>query len=468
MRFKVLRGRRAGLLPRAGVVCPASARCAIACCLLLLTVACATRTPPAALPTATKHPEFMFPAVPPSLQRAPGVEFIDRGWRYLQNDDFRDASREFAAALKQNPALYPAQTGEAYVALSRRDYDRAAAAFDAALSAAPAYVPALVGKGQTLLALKRDADALAAFEAALKVDPSLADIQRRVEVLRFRNVQQVIEAARAAASAGRLDDARVAYEHALATSPDSAFLHRELAIVDRRQGNVDAALGHFARAIELDPGDAVSLTETGDLLARRQDFVGAEAAYRKAAALEPSAELTAKLAATAEGAREARLPAPFKEIGKLAQVTRGDLAALIAVRLEPVIASVPERQVVITDTRGHWAASYITQVAGAGVVEAFENHTFQPAALVRRGDLAAAVSRILTIVAGRDPSLRKRLAERPNIADMTAGHLSYAAASAAVASGVMPLDADGRFQVNRVVTGAESLEVVERLRALAR
>ena len=208
----------------------------------------------------------------------------------------------------------------------------------------------------------------------------IAATQRHVEVLRFRNVQQVIEAARAAASAGRLDDARVAYEHALATSPDSAFLHREIGIVDRRQGNVDAALGHFARAIELDPGDTVSLIETGDLLARRQDLVGAEAAYRKAAALEPSAELTAKLAATAEGAREARLPAEFKAIGKLAQVTRGDLAALIAVRLEPILASVPERQVVITDTRGHWAATYITQVARAGVVEAFENHTFQPAA----------------------------------------------------------------------------------------
>ena len=468
MRFKVLRGQFVSRLRGADVVRPASVKCAIACCLLLMTAACATRTPPAALPTATKHPEFMFPAIPASLQRGPGVEFIERGWRYLQNDDFREASREFAAALKQNPGLFPAQTGEAYVALGRRDYDRAAAAFDAALSAAPAYVPALVGKGQTLLAVKRDAEALAAFEAALKADPSLADIQRRVAVLRFRNVQQVIETARAAASAGRLDDARVAYEHALATSPDSAFLHREIGIVDRRQGNVDAALGHFARAIELDPGDTVSLIETGDLLARRQDFVGAEAAYRKAAALEPSAELTAKLAATAEGARDARLPEEFKAIGKLAQVTRGDLAALMAVRLQPIIASVPERQVVITDTRGHWAATYITQVARAGVVEAFENHTFQPATQVRRGDLAAAVSRILTIVEERDPSLRKRLTERPTIADMTAGHLSYAAVSAAVASGVMPLDAERRFQVNRVVTGAEALEVVERLRALVR
>jgi tetratricopeptide (TPR) repeat protein len=462
MRVKV-RGDRAGRPTSAGL-----ARVAIACCLLVTTAACATRPAPAALPTATKHPEFMFPAVPQPLQRGAGVESIERGWRYLQNDDFREASREFAAALKQNPGLYPAQTGEAYVALARRDHDRAAAGFDAALSAAPTYVPALVGKGQTLLALKREADALATFEAALKVDPSLADIQRRVEVLRFRNVQQVIEAARAAASAGRLDDARVAYEHALATSPDSAFLHRELAIVDRRQGNVDSALGHFARAIELDPADAVSLIETGDLLARRQDFAGAEAAYRKAAAVEATAELTAKIAATAEAAREAKLPAPFKAIPTLAQVTRGDLAALIGVRLERVLATVPERQVVITDTRGHWAASYITQVARAGVIEPFENHTFQPGAPVRRGDLAAAVSRTLTILAEKDPSLRKRLTERAKIADMTVAHLSYPAASTAVAAGVMPLDAEGRFQVNRVVTGAEALEVVERLRALVR
>src|SRR5688572_31990556 len=142
-------------------------RAAIVGALLVLAAGCATRTPPASLPTATKHPEFMFPAVPPALQRAPGVQHIEPGWRYLQNDDFRDATREFAAALKQNPALYPAQTGEAYVALARRDHDRAVAAFDVALAAAPGYVPALVGKGQTLLALQRDSDALVAFEAAL-------------------------------------------------------------------------------------------------------------------------------------------------------------------------------------------------------------------------------------------------------------------------------------------------------------
>ena len=435
----------------------------------MMITACAARTATApALPAVLKHPDFMFPVIPQALQRAPGVDRIDPGWRYLQNDDVRNASREFAAALKVNPRLYPAQTGEGYVDLARRDHDRAIAAFDAVLAMAPSYVPALIGRAQTLLAMRRDPEALAAFEAALKVDPALTDVERRIEVLRFRNVQQVIESARAAASAGRLDDARVAYERALTTSPESAFLHRELGIVERRRGDGATALGHFRRALELEPADAVSLVESGDILAERQDFAGADAEYRKAAEIDPGPELTAKIASVAERAREARLPAEFRAIGTSTQVTRGDLAALIAVRLERVLASAPERQVVITDTRGHWAASWITEVARADVIEPFENHTFQPRTAVRRGDLAAAVNRIVMLLASGDSALRNRLAARPTIADMAPGHLSYAAVSTAVASGVMPLLEGDRFQVNRVVTGAEALEVVERLRALAR
>jgi Tfp pilus assembly protein PilF len=443
---------------------------ALAATVLLLAMAagCARRTPPPTLPTAVKHPDFMYPAVPAALQRAPGVEHIEPGWRYLQNDDLRSASREFAAALKRNPNLYPAHAGEGYVAFAGGEHERALAAFDAAIGGAANYVPALVGRGQVYLAMKSDANALTAFEAALAADPSLTDVQRRVEVLRFRGVQQTIEAARTAATAGRLDDARVAYERALTISPDSAFLHRELAAVERRRSAPDLALQHLRRAVELDPADAASLVEIGDLLADRQDFVGAEASYRRAAAREPAAELTAKIAVVAERAREARLPAESRSIPVASQITRGELAALIGVRLERVVAAAPERQVVVTDTRGHWAADWITPVARAGIIEPFENHTFQPRTQVRRGDLAAAVSRVVTLLASGDPALRKRIAARPAIADMTPTHLSYSAAAVAVSSGVMPLLDGGRFQVGRVVTGAEAVEIVERLRAIAR
>jgi tetratricopeptide (TPR) repeat protein len=410
----------------------------------------------------------VYPAVPASLERAPGADRIDLGWRFLQSGDTRNAARDFEAALKINPQLYPARAGEGYVALARGDHDRALAAFDAALRPARDYVPALLGRGQTLLAMKRDVEAIAAFEAALAVDSSLADVRRRVDVLRFRTVEQVIDSARSDASAGRLDRARTAYERAIELSPDSSFLYRELAAVERRQGDSDRAAQHFARAIELDPSDTAALVAMGDLLAERQEYQAADQAYRKAAALDPTPELTAKIGALAERTRESAFPAEFRAIAESTGATRGELAALIGVRLERFIAGAPQQQVVITDTAGHWAGNWIMQVARAGVMDPFENHTFQPGLVVRRGDLATAVRRILTMAAVTNAALRTRLAERPAIADMPPSHLVYPAAAAAVAAGVMPLVDGTRFEVNRPVTGAEAVDVINRLQALLR
>ena len=152
-------------------------------------------------------------------------------------------------------------------------------------------LPALVGSGQTLLAQSRDAEALAAFEAALAVDDSLADVRRRADLLRFRRVQDLIASARVAAAAGRDADARAAYGQAIQASPDSAFLYHELGMLEQQAGMADAALEHLTRAAGLDPSDNLALIQIGELLERRGDFVGAEAAYRKAVALEPSAEI---------------------------------------------------------------------------------------------------------------------------------------------------------------------------------
>ena len=429
---------------------------------------CATRTAVVpVLPASLPYPEFMYPALPASYSNVEAAAQIDRGWRYLQNSDFGNAEREFTTAVQRTPGLYPAQTGAAYVALARGNHEQALRSFDAALSTGPAYVPALVGRGQTLLALKRDADALAAFEAAVAADASLVDVRRRVDVLRFRNLQDVIESARTAAAAGRLAEARGAYERAIQASPDSAFLYRELGLIDRKQGNLDGALDHFRRAVDLDSADAASLVQIGELLEERRDFEGADAAYRRAADIEPSADLAARMAAIGERLRESRLPPEFQLMTEVSEITRGELAALIGVRLEEVIRAAPAREVVMTDAQTHWAASWITQVTRASVMDPYPNHTFQPGERITRGDLAAAVNAVVTLLAVDRPELRTRLANRPQIADMPPAHLSYPAASAAVASGVMPLLDGERFEVGRPVSGAEAADAIARLRVLA-
>jgi tetratricopeptide (TPR) repeat protein len=409
----------------------------------------------------------MYPVVPPALGGPDQSARIDRGWRFLQNDDLAGAEREFAAALKGRPTLYPARAGTGYVALAGDHFEQALEAFDAVLGAAPRYLPAVVGRAQTLLALEQTTAALEAFEAALAIDPSLTEVRRPVDVLRFRGLQDIIEAARGAAAAGRLDEAEAAYERAVAASPDSAFLHRERGVVARRRGNGSSALDHFRRATELDSGDARSLVHIGELLEEQQDFAGAAAAYSRAAAIEPGAELTAKLAAVTERAREAGLPEAFRAIASSAEITRGDLAALVAVRLEAILDEAPVREVVMTDVGGHWAAAWIAQVASADVMEPFANHTFQPESRLTRADLAGAVNRLIALLAVTRPQLRPHLTERPPITDMAPGHLSYPAAAVAVASGVMALVEGDRFDVARPVSGVEAAEVVSRLRALA-
>jgi tetratricopeptide (TPR) repeat protein len=438
----------------------------IAALMLLLTAACASRRVPAT-PVTLAHPDFPYPSVPPAMQSSFAAEHVDLGWNYLQIDDLRGADREFAAALKSSPQMYPAHAGHGLVALARRDFDRAVTAFNTALRASPSYIPALIGRGQALLALRREGEALASFDAALKADPSLTDIRQRAEVLRFRGLQDIIETARAAAKAGRIPEARTAYEQAIAGSPESAFLYRELGVLERRAGNGEQALMRLRRATELDPLDATAFIQLAELLESRQDFAGAEAAYRKALDLDPSPELEAKLATLTKSVREAQLPPEYKAALSADQITRGDLAALIGVRLESIVKAAPTRQVVMTDVRDHWAAMWIARVAEAGIMPPFENHTFQPNAVVRRGDLAVAISRLLTLLSSNDATLRSRLAQRPAIGDMNRRHVQYTAAAAAVASGVMPLLEGDRFLVGRPVSGSEAVETLDRVSALS-
>ena len=178
---------------------------AIAIGLVLAAMAgCATRTAPP-LPAALAYPEFMYPVAPAGTGGREDSAAVDRGWRFLQNNDLRNAGREFAAVSRRAPAFAPAGTGSAYVALADDNFEQALRTFNAVLTATPMYVPALVGRGQALLELKRDDEALKSFEAALAIDASLVDLRQRIDVLRFRGLQTLIASARNAAAAGRLD-----------------------------------------------------------------------------------------------------------------------------------------------------------------------------------------------------------------------------------------------------------------------
>jgi tetratricopeptide (TPR) repeat protein len=441
--------------------------------LVLVTMAltgCAPAMAPPPSSAGPQYPDFVFPTPPSSLVHSDQSARLQQGWRLLQAGDTRRARREFSAALRANDSFYPAEAGLGYASLAEKDYPDAVARFGRVLDSDSRYVPALVGRGGALVGLGRLDEAVLDLQAAVAANPSLTDVRRRLDVVAFRREQQTLQAARTAAGAGRLDEAAAAYQRAISRSPDSPLLYRELAGVERSQGRTDQALDHLRKAISLDPTDTHALVQLGELLEARGDPGGAADAYAKASQIEPGDELTARLAATRAQASDSRLPEQYAAIAESAGITRGDLAALVGVRLGALLDSAPHHVgVVVTDVRGHWAATWILAVVRAGVMEPYPNHAFTPKGAVLRLDLAQVASHVLDLIETRQPKLAEEWrAARQQISDLPPGHLGYPAAALAVGAGVMPLLDGATFKPSRPVTGAEAIDVVTRLQGLSR
>jgi tetratricopeptide (TPR) repeat protein len=438
--------------------------------LLASIAACAPKT--VALPdpgVAPRYPEFIFPAAPAGLGTPAVQDRHQAGWLWLQAGDLKTAERNFEASLQLMPEFYPAEAGLGWVGLARRDLDRAAGHFDRAVVANPRYVPALVGRGEALLALGDRDMALESFEAAVAADADLTSLRGRIEVLRFRGLQEHVAAARKAADAGRWQEARTAYERAIVASPESPFLFRELAVVERRAGNLTAALAHAQKAIDLEPTEPRNLLAAGEIYEAQGELAKAVEAFDAANALEPDPGIERRIDDLQEKLLLAAMPPEFQSIESSPAVSRAQLAALLGVRLDNLLRRAPRRiSAVITDTRGSWASPWILLVARSGVMEVYPNHTFQPGTAVRRSDLAQAASRILSLIAAERPRLAASWrSARRTFPDVSPGHLAYPAASLAVEAGVMrPLD-DGSFQLTRPVSGAEAAAAVRKLEELA-
>lgn len=429
---------------------------------------CAPRTAPPVAPGEPRFTEFVFPKPAPDTDGDLLFQH-ETAWRFLQAGDLKGAERGFALLVKRSPGFYPADAGLGYAALARKDPKAALPHFERALAGNDRYAPALAGQGQTYLALNEHSRALQSFDAAVAADPTLVIVRHNADVVRLQVMQGGVGSARKAAEEGRLADARAAYEQAILASSQSPFLFRELALVELRDGRLPAALAHARKAVELEPADARNHATLGDVLEAQGEYAAAVEALSAAAATEPNDALARRIEALREKGTLAAMPEAYRAIETAPAITRSQLAALIGVQLDEVVKRAPERGgSVVTDVRGNWAAEWILPVTRAGFMDVFPNHTFQPEANVRRGDLAAAVSRMLNVIAAGNPQLAARLRNaRRKFTDVPLGHLSYPAASVAVEGGVMAPLEDGSFQLARPATGVEALTAIQKLQALA-
>ena len=429
-------------------------------------LACAASITPPATPSAPAYADYIFPQPPQKGADQRLAAQHRKAWELLQSGDLKSASSEYSALLQRAPGYVPAEVGLGYVLLAQHKAKDAMARFDHAIRVAPAYAPAYAGRAEAHLAAGQRELALASFESALKIDPTLSDLGRRIEMIKFAQVRGLVAAAKRAGDEGRLEEARRGYAEAIRASPESAVLYRDLGGIETRLNAIGDAVQHLRKSVALDGGDPRAFAALGDALEKQGDLEGAVEAYQRAVTLDGSDATRRTLDRLREPASTARFPAEYRSIPQLPQVTRGDLAALLGVRLQGVLAApgTSGPTVVATDVRDHWASTWIMAVTRSNVMEVYPNHTFQPAEAVRRVDMAQVVARVVAMAA---PGVGKSFM-RPTIPDVPADHLSYPDVAVAVSSGIMGLVDGGMFRPSRALSGAEAVDVVDRLARLAK
>ena len=439
--------------------------------LALGVAACGPKRP--AAPPVAAAPAFPAFEKPALIEPMPGLAAAvqtryDEGWALLQAGRPGEAAAAFAQVVRSTPAFYPGHAARGDALLASREFDHAVESFDAALKVRPGYLPALAGKADALIAAGKGVAAIVALEALVAADPADTAAKTRLETLRLQVIEKLVADARAARQRNDLEQARALWTRALEASPDSADFLRELAQVERQMGQLDDALTHARAVLLLDEHDAAPLALVGDIEASRNNLRPALEAFQRAVSRDPKPEYRARITDLERRIELAALPEAYRAIATRAGITRGELAALLGVRLERLLAPARTEPIpLMTDVRGHWAQRWILDAARAGVMEVFPNHTFQPGTTVRRADLARVVSLVYARARGVDPSAAARWGGKAiEISDVAPGNPVREAADLAVTAGVMGLDPGGAFSATRVVSGAEATAALDRLVAL--
>jgi tetratricopeptide (TPR) repeat protein len=202
------------------------------------------------------------------------VALINAGALALTRNDLPVALARLTRAVAQVPSNAIARNNLGFAQLRSGLLDAALASFERAIAAKHGYAQAHNNRGIALVQLGRRAEATAAFERALALDPSLTDA--------------AVNLGDARADAGDADAAARAYDAALAREPARAVARTGRAFATALAGDLADARSALEGIVAEHPDDAAAWQTLGAVANWSWDHDRAEAAFSRAATLDPA------------------------------------------------------------------------------------------------------------------------------------------------------------------------------------
>jgi tetratricopeptide (TPR) repeat protein len=174
-----------------------------------------------------------------------------RVYIHITSKRYDPAQADFERIMKLDPKFAPAHGGAAWLYRAKGQYEASLAEADKAIELAPSKWYGSIQKAQTLRDMKRLDEAEASFLKALSMKPDAPG--------------PYIQTAQFMASRSKPAEAGEIYRKGLLQFSDSAALHANYADLLKKTGQPDSALKEFAKALELDPKNAIALAGKAEL-----------------------------------------------------------------------------------------------------------------------------------------------------------------------------------------------------------
>jgi len=178
-------------------------------------------------------------------------------------------------ALKTNPRHALAINNLGNALQGQKRLQEAVDCYRQALVIMPHYAEAYNNLGKALYNLQLPQDALVSYRRAVEIKPNFDEAWCNLAVV----LQEL----------GQFDAAIENFHRAISIEPDSAEAHFNLARVQRLLGRAAEAQASCTTALALNPRLVEALVLSGEFCADNGDFDFAEAAYRRAIAIDPHA-----------------------------------------------------------------------------------------------------------------------------------------------------------------------------------
>ncbi|MEO6400830.1 MAG: tetratricopeptide repeat protein, partial [Vicinamibacteria bacterium] len=402
--------------------------------------------------------DYITPDFPKGLLSPKDEKALHAAWNDVLTGQVERAEQTANGILATRPDFIPAQVVLGFAALRAERVQDADAIFASVLRSEPNDVAALVGQASAKRKQGQLEQALPLYLKAGKLRPRDSALSRRASETRLAVTEGAISKAGSLSSEGKKTEAILMLEKALTLAPDLSPVRLQLADLLIGAGRPTDALSVLAAAPEFDRNITLRIAtirfEDGDL-------AGAEMALKRGPRdLQDDPDAVAMMAKIREKRSSMALPEPLRAIGDSPRITRAELAALVVSRVELLASRKPTSEgEVASDLSRTWARPQILRVIELGLMDVYSNHMFQPAGIVRRGELAVLAARVLDLA-----NWGRTNATPPK--DMSPSHLQYAPVLRVLGAAVMQNAASGAFEPWRIVSGADAKSVVDSLARL--